>query len=155
MQFRRTSGRDSAQVVTPFVQVGTSPSSLVPKGADYAFTSTRLRVIGSDFRRRVAHRSSAVQRTRDAQREISRSFFEGPRIASTIDLSSRQFGADSTTGSKPRLAAQSLRGHTSCEAVGFPRHYPLTIASSLHETVSLGSAVMSGLSLRVASEQGK
>ena len=42
MQFRRTSGRDSAQVVTPFVQVGTSPLSSVTRGADYAFTSAML-----------------------------------------------------------------------------------------------------------------
>src|SRR5438094_10067455 len=39
MQFRRVSGRDSAQVVTPFVQVGTSWDSTVTSGTDYAFIS--------------------------------------------------------------------------------------------------------------------
>ena len=41
MQFRRVSGRDSAQVVTPFVQVGTSRDSPIAGGADYLFTSER------------------------------------------------------------------------------------------------------------------
>jgi len=40
MQFRRVSGRDSAQVVTPFVQVGTSCDSTVTSGTDYAFISS-------------------------------------------------------------------------------------------------------------------
>jgi hypothetical protein len=39
MQFRRVPGRDSAQVVTPFVQVGTSSRSPVSRGTDYAFIS--------------------------------------------------------------------------------------------------------------------
>ena len=41
MQFRRVPGRDSAQVVTPFVQVGTSSFSPVPRGTDYAFISSK------------------------------------------------------------------------------------------------------------------
>ena len=40
MQFRRVSGRDSAQVVTPFVQVGTSCDPTVTSGTDYAFISS-------------------------------------------------------------------------------------------------------------------
>jgi hypothetical protein len=38
LQFRRARGRDSAQVVTPFVQVGTSCDSTVSRGIDYTFT---------------------------------------------------------------------------------------------------------------------
>ena len=38
LQFHRIPRRDSAQVVTPFVQVGTSRSSSVSRGADYPFT---------------------------------------------------------------------------------------------------------------------
>jgi len=40
MQFRRVPGRDSAQVVTPFVQVGTSCDPPVTRGTDYAFISS-------------------------------------------------------------------------------------------------------------------
>jgi hypothetical protein len=38
LQFHRIPRRDSAQVVTPFVQVGTSRQSSVSGGADYPFT---------------------------------------------------------------------------------------------------------------------
>src|SRR6266511_2448085 len=40
LQFHRIPRRDSAQVVTPFVQVGTSRDSSVSGGADYPFTLT-------------------------------------------------------------------------------------------------------------------
>src|SRR5947209_8704204 len=43
LQFHRISRRDSAQVVTPFVQVGTSRFSSVSGGADYPFTFEQLR----------------------------------------------------------------------------------------------------------------
>jgi len=87
-------------------------------------------------------------------------FAEGPRIASIVDLRTRGnwIREDPEQVRRDRslaFSAQSLRGHASYEAEGFPRHYPSTIALSLHKTVGLGSAVMSGLSLRVASEQGK
>src|SRR5437762_6161040 len=42
LQFHRIPRRDSAQVVTPFVQVGTSRSSSISGGADYPFTLTSL-----------------------------------------------------------------------------------------------------------------
>src|SRR3954469_16369835 len=50
LQFHRIPRRDSAQVVTPFVQVGTSRDSSVSGGADYPFTLTqhgeqRIRVV--------------------------------------------------------------------------------------------------------------
>src|ERR1700745_2644578 len=38
LQFHRIPRRDSAQVVPPFVQVGTSHSSSISGGADYPFT---------------------------------------------------------------------------------------------------------------------
>src|SRR5947209_18755882 len=38
LQFHRIPRRDSAQLVTPFVQVGTSRSSSISGGADYPFT---------------------------------------------------------------------------------------------------------------------
>jgi hypothetical protein len=71
-----------------------------------------------------------------ARLEGSQSFVEGPRIASTIDLPDENSVFSHLTGSKPRLSAQSLRGHTSCEAEGFPRRYPLFKVSSLHDTDS-------------------
>ena len=40
LQFHRIPRRDSAQVVAPFVQVGTSRNSSVSGGADYPFTLT-------------------------------------------------------------------------------------------------------------------
>jgi hypothetical protein len=43
---------------------------------------------------------------------------------------SRRFANLAVTRASPRRA-QSLRGHTSEEAEGFPRHYPPAIASSL------------------------
>jgi hypothetical protein len=43
---------------------------------------------------------------------------------------------------------QSLRGHTSDEAEGFPRHSPPPVASSLHEADGEGFAVMSGIDPR-------
>src|SRR5438067_9975050 len=48
LQFHRVPRRDSAQVVTPFVQVGTSRSSPVSRGADYPFTLAQTRE--HDFR---------------------------------------------------------------------------------------------------------
>src|SRR5919206_272416 len=42
LQFHRIPRRDSAQVVTPFVQVGTSRFSSVSGGADYPFTLAQL-----------------------------------------------------------------------------------------------------------------
>src|SRR6266508_2770430 len=42
LQFHRVPRRDSAQVVTPFVQVGTSRRSPVSGGADYPFTLAQL-----------------------------------------------------------------------------------------------------------------
>src|SRR4051794_28497112 len=42
LQFHRIPRRDSAQVVTPFVQVGTSRYSSVSRGADYPFTLAQL-----------------------------------------------------------------------------------------------------------------
>ena len=42
LQFHRIPRRDSAQVVTPFVQVGTSRFPLISEGADYPFTLTLL-----------------------------------------------------------------------------------------------------------------
>jgi hypothetical protein len=98
------------------------------------------------------------------RRETGQSFVEGPRIAPIVDLRSVRLGIreESRTVRSDRSFALRLSRYGAiplaflgCEAVGFPRHYPSTIASSLHETVGLGSAVMSGLSLRVASEQGK
>ena len=39
LQFRRILPRDTAQVVTPFVRVGTSPFPMFPSAVDYLFTS--------------------------------------------------------------------------------------------------------------------
>jgi hypothetical protein len=49
---------------------------------------------------------------------------------------------------------QSLRGHTSEEAVDFPRHYPPAVASSLIEAAREGFTVMSGSSHGVTPMQG-
>src|SRR3954453_2152003 len=46
LQFHRIPRRDSAQVVTPFVQVGTSRESSVSGGADYPFPPTSSTVEG-------------------------------------------------------------------------------------------------------------
>src|SRR5207247_8488113 len=45
LQFHRVPRRDSAQVVTPFVQVGTSRDSSVSGGADYPFTLAQPRAL--------------------------------------------------------------------------------------------------------------
>jgi hypothetical protein len=50
LQFRRARGRDSAQVVTPFVQVGTSCDPTVSRGIDYTFTwSKRIEYFATDI----------------------------------------------------------------------------------------------------------
>jgi hypothetical protein len=53
LQFHRVPRRDSAQVVTPFVQVGTSRSSSVSGGADYPFTWRSLASNASASYRRL------------------------------------------------------------------------------------------------------
>jgi hypothetical protein len=76
-------------------------------------------------RRLADHPFSAVRRRTDIRRETDRSFVEGPRIASTIDLPGRGFGVHTSTRSKPRLAAQSLQGHTSRGGRGLPTALPV------------------------------
>src|SRR5436190_14580669 len=80
LQFHRIPRRDSAQVVAPFVQVGTSRNSSVSGGADYPFTllaqtrENRFSVVAS-FPARIHHprearRSRPDQLSSDATRPL-------------------------------------------------------------------------------------
>jgi hypothetical protein len=75
LQFHRIPRRDSAQVVTPFVQVGTSRFSSVSRGADYPFTLTNA------WRALLNSELSAM-----TERNSRPAFTKGRRLITSMDL---------------------------------------------------------------------
>src|SRR4051794_18875480 len=86
LQFHRIPRRDSAQVVAPFVQVGTSCSPPISGGTDYPFTlSSRAQGPASDHARRFARRQETRSHVQTADDQSLRGQEES-RVRDTFRL---------------------------------------------------------------------